>query len=171
MMALNPAINTALKDIGSNIGLMHGLLEAMDNDRFNAVPFAGSWTMGQLVRHITRSLDAVAEAMAKETEPIGRDPEQWLEEIGRTFLSQTNRFDAPDFLVPGPGPSDRATALKELDDAFQKLRKNTDPKVMGQAVHHFPGGPYSKRELLHLAMVHLQRHVRQFHRILDALGN
>lgn len=162
-------IKDALADIGANIREVRDLVDGMDWQRFNQVPYEGSWTLALLVRHLTKAIEAAANAMGQETAPIGRDPEQWIPELKRVFLDRNNRFDAPGFLEPEEGAYDPGTSLSDLDQAFQDLEVHTRPSEMEQTVHGFPGGPYSKVELLHLAMFHLQRHIRQLHRIMDSL--
>lgn len=88
---------TAIDDAVSELT---GLMSSLDKNKINTVPYKDSWTAGQLIRHVTKSTDAMAKAMTKESEPAGRNPDEKITQLKKTFLDFSSKFKSPDFIIP-----------------------------------------------------------------------
>ncbi|MEP6849047.1 MAG: DinB family protein [Acidobacteriota bacterium] len=145
------------------------LMSSVDEGKVNTVPFAGSWTAAQLIRHVAKSIDAFATGIGSEAEPATRDPREKIVELRETFLDLSTTMTSPDFIVPEDGPYEKRHVIMELSRAFAKLKDNTSGADITELVNDLPVGPITKLEMLHFVLYHSQRHVHQMRKICGAL--
>ena len=144
-------------------------INSLDNDAMNKIPFENSWNVGQLFEHVTKSNKGVASLMLKPFPLTERGPEEFVEKLRSIFLSIENRFDAPDFIVPGNGPFDKEKISAELDSSFKQFIKNASQANLNEQTEGMPFGPATKLEVVHFVLYHSQRHLRQLQKICAAL--
>jgi len=158
-----------LTAIGEAVSDMGGLMKLLDESQVNTVPYEGSWTAGQLLSHVTKSINGLAGAMLKEARPAERNPGEKIAGLKETFLNFTNKFNAPDFIIPDAGPFQKQQTIDALDHAFKTLKVNADKADLNELVTGMPFGDVTKLELLHFVLYHTQRHLHQMKKITDSL--
>lgn len=145
------------------------LVSELSHEQFNEVPYPGSWTSGQLLRHVSKSAQAVGQTIREKGKPAGRDPKAGIQELKDTFLSTTNKFESPDFIVPEDKIYDKETSIQQIEQAFDTIKTNAKTADLDELRDDLPVGPVTKIELLHFVLYHTQRHLNQLKRIVAAL--
>lgn len=158
-----------LTAIGEAVSDMGGLMESLDESQVNTVPYEGSWTAGQLFSHVTKSINGLAGALLKESAIAERDAGEKIAGLKATFLNFSNKFNAPDFIVPGDGPFQKQSSIDDLNSSFGLLKENAGKANLNELLTGLPMGELTKLELLHFVLYHTQRHLHQMKRITDAL--
>jgi uncharacterized protein YndB with AHSA1/START domain len=148
---------------------MTGLILPLNDEQLNAVPYPKSWTAGQLLQHITKSVDAIAMAMQKDTRPADRDPKLRIIELKQTFLDITHSMTSPDFIVPDNKNFEKRSIIKGLNQALSRLKESIENGDIYGLVEGLPMGPVTKLEMLHFVLYHIQRHLIQMKKITLAL--
>jgi uncharacterized protein YndB with AHSA1/START domain len=148
---------------------MAGLILPLDDKQINVVPYPKSWTAGQLLQHITKSVSAIASALRKDAGPAERDPKQRIIELKQIFLDITHNMQSPDFIVPEKKNFDKQTITKELSWSLSQLKESVEKTDIYGLVTDLPMGPVTKLELLHFVLYHMQRHLIQMKKITSVL--
>lgn len=160
-------ILTAISDAVSDMG---GLMQSLNENQVNTVPYADSWTAGQLFSHVTKSINGMAGAMLKESAPTERDPGEKIAMLRETFLNFSTKMQSPDFIIPDDGPFEKQTSIEALEKAASTFKENTSKANLKDVVTGLPFGDVTKLELLHFLLYHTLRHLQQMHKIADALN-
>jgi hypothetical protein len=142
---------------------------SLDDDEINKIPYPNSWTAGQLMQHVSKSIDGIAGAMKQKGEVAERDAAENAEKLRTIFLDFSNKFQAPDFIVPEEKIYEKQLSTKELTDAFNKLKTNSSDTNLNELIKGLPMGEVTKLELLHFVLYHTQRHLHQMKKIMAAL--
>lgn len=153
--------NQLLTGIDEAVDGLLELLEPLNGEEVNTVPFEGSWTPAQLFRHVTKSTNGVAYSLSKKTAPIARDPASKIAEIRKTFLDFSIKMESPEDIRPEDGPFDKLEAREKLLRSFARMKEALRGQDLNELVDDFPGDELSKLELLHFVLYHTQRHLHQ----------
>lgn len=138
-------------------------------EQFNKLPFAGSWTAGQVSDHLLQSIGGIPEMMAGNTRPTTeRKGDEQVMAIESIFLDFDIKMKSPDFILPSNGPHDRNELLHgfraSLDELAAKAR--TMDMTMTCTDFPFPGlGELTRWEWVSFAICHTIRHTRQMKNI------
>jgi hypothetical protein len=73
-------------------------LPAIDNDELDKIPFADSWTGGQVTKHILKATEGFPQLLRGGIEPTHRDPHEHEEQIKDIFLTYDSKLKSPDFI-------------------------------------------------------------------------
>lgn len=160
-----------LRTINEPVTQLVSLISALDENKVNAVPYADSWTAGQLLDHVIKSTGGIAELMRIPGKQAGRDPGEKIEELKKVFLDFSLKMKSPGMIVPGAGPFKKQVVIRKLGSSFERLEENTKNANLSELVQNFPGGEVTKLELLHFVLYHTQRHLHQMNKICEALTN
>ncbi|PSK92117.1 DinB family protein [Taibaiella chishuiensis] len=148
-------------------GLYHALAP-LSEQQVNTVPFAGSWTAGQVTEHIIKSAGGLNHVCGGPGIAVDRAQDEKVKAIRDLFLDFSVKFQAPDFIVPCNGPHNKEellTSLRQVEQEIGQLAATTDlsPEC---ALFELPGfGKLTKFELLSFVLIHAQRHTRQLENI------
>jgi hypothetical protein len=66
--------NKILSATSDAIFQLTDLISAVDEDRVNTIPYDGSWTAPQLLRHVTKSINGMTKTMHMDAKPAERNP-------------------------------------------------------------------------------------------------
>ncbi len=132
----------------------------------NAIPFPGSWTAGQVTRHIIKSNRSIAQALNLPGNATGREPDQRVQELKELFLDFTIKFQAAAFIIPTSDVYDKERLLLDLKGSTIRLKEASRLIDLDQAIHHPAFGEITKLELLYFVLFHTVRHVRQLKKIV-----
>src|SRR6478736_1514584 len=116
--------NEILSATADAVSQLTGLLSAVNNDKVNTVPYEGSWTAPQLLRHVAKSINGMTTAMHKDAKPAARNPGERIEELKRIFLDFSRKLKQPDFIVPEEQLYEKQSSIEELNNAFQQFKES-----------------------------------------------
>ena len=142
-------------------------LAAIPDEALNTVPFDGSWTPGQVARHINLSNSGFLQVLNGPTKPTERPYDAAIEKLRAILLDFDARRQAPEFIVPPAIPYQKDRLLASIDKIQEAL-----PPVFGLdltatcTAFELPGvGHATRLEALHFMLYHTQRHLRQLRHI------
>jgi len=148
--------------------LLH-LTEAESEKVINTVPFTNSWTAAQLMDHVTKSTQSIAQAMNQKSNNLREPSAKKIQELSDMFLDYEKKFNAPEFILPGKDFYEKNALIVEYKSAFNSLQKGAQTANLSEAVSHRVFGDITKNELLHFVAVHTERHIHQLKKIIAAL--
>ena len=149
---------------------LSNLMAAVDEEKVNTVPFHGSWTAPQLLRHVSKSIKAMAKAMQMEAKLAERNPGERIEELKNVFLDFSKKLTQPDFLIPEEQVYEKQPAIDELNKSFNQFKENAHSANLNEMAEGLPLGPITKLEIIHFVLFHTQRHLHQMKKICEALN-
>jgi phage-related protein len=153
------------------ISKLTDLMLAVDEDKINTVPYNGSWTAPQLLRHVTKSINGMTRAMQTDAKPAGRNPGERIEQLKKIFLDFSKKLTQPEFIVPEEQIYEKQSAVDELNTSFNRFKESAVAANLDDLIEGLPFGPVTKFEIIHFVLYHTQRHLHQMKKICDALGN
>jgi hypothetical protein len=152
------------------VSAISNLTTMLDETKFNTVPYEGSWTAGQLMDHVTKSIGGMAQAIQQHGKPTERNAGERIADLEKTFLDMDLKMQSPEFIMPGPGPFKKADAISALEHSLNSLNENAAGVDLNELLEGLPLGPITKLELLHFIVYHTTRHSYQMKKIYDALN-
>lgn len=156
-----------------------GTLSALENlfSNFNAkqvneVPFADSWTAGQLANHLIMANGGFVEVINGPTTETSKPADIMVERIKGDFLNFNIKFDSPEFIYPENKDYDRAELLAKLkqirsnvSDVLTKLDLTKTCTAFELPVYGF----LTRLEAIYFIIYHTQRHTQQLKNIYSKL--
>jgi len=156
-----------------------GTLSALENlfSNFNAkqvneVPFAGSWTAGQLANHLIMANGGFVEVINGPTTETSKPADIMVERIKGDFLNFNIKFDSPEFIYPEHKDYDKAELLAKLkqirsnvSDVLTKLDLTKTCTAFELPVYGF----LTRLEAIYFIIYHTQRHTQQLKNIYSKL--
>lgn len=162
-----------LAELDATLSELLQLVASIDDDRLNAVPFPGSWTAGQVARHLVLSNGGFLKILSGPVKDTTRPFNAGVETIRRTLLDFSARLTAPAFVEP-PATSyhkeDLLTALQEIKTGILNTAQATDLTPTCIAFELPRLGYLTRWEALHFVLYHTQRHIRQLRSIRHHLA-
>ena len=162
-------INEILSASSEAVSQLTGLMSAVDKDKINTVPYEGSWTAPQLLRHVTKSINGMTKAMHMDAKPAERKPGERIEQLKEIFLDFSRKLKQPDFIVPEERTYEKQSSIDELNKSFNQFKESVAGANLDDLVEGLPLGPITKLEIAHFVLYHTQRHVHQMENICAAL--
>lgn len=156
-------------EVDSTATKLLSLVRAVNESAFNTIPYEGSWTAGQLVRHLSKSTAAIAKALGNKGALAQRNAGEKTGVLRDTFMNFTSKLQAPDFIVPEEKTYDKATSMAALENAFDQFTTNATGADVNELVEGLPVGTVTKLELIHFVIYHTKRHIHQLEKISTAL--
>jgi len=163
--------NETLSATADAISELTDLMLAVDEDKINTIPYDGSWTAPQLLRHVTKSINGMTKAMHKDAKPAERNPGERIEELKKIFLNFSKKLTQPDFIVPEELIYEKQSSIEELNKSFNRFKESAVNANLADLVVGLPLGPITKLEIIHFVLYHTQRHLHQMKKICEALKN
>jgi hypothetical protein len=163
--------NEVFTATGEIVSQLVDLMSSLDEIKINTIPYEGSWTAAQLLRHVTKSINGMATAIQMDAKPAERDPGERIQELKKIFLDFSKKLKSPDFIVPEEGIYEKQSTIGELDKSFNQLKENASRANLNDLVEGLPLGPITKLEIIHFVLYHTQRHLHQMKKICAALND
>ncbi len=151
------------------IAELTGLMEAVNEDKVNTIPYEGSWTAPQLLRHVTKSINGLTKALEMDARPAERDPGERIEEFKKVLLDFSIKLMQPEFIVPEEMIYGKRASIEELNQSFSRFKETAGMANPTELVEGLPLGPVTKGEIIHFVLYHTQRHLHQMKKIAEAL--
>jgi len=160
-----------LKDLTETKTALLDAISAVPDDKFNTIPFEGSWTAAQIGEHLLKGNNSGV--LYANTEASQRAIDEKTQAISDIFLNFELKLTPPAGIVPSMDHHEKGDMLNALDDSFDKLIEaaNTldlSAVCMAWVIPAF--GPLTRLEFLWLYNVHTIRHTRQLKNIAVALA-
>ena len=163
--------NETLSATADVISELTDLMLSVDEDKVNTIPYDGSWTAPQLLRHVTKSINGMTKAMHMDAKPAERNPGERIEELKKIFLNFSKKLTQPDFIVPEELIYEKQSSIEELNKSFNRFKESAVNANLNDLVVGLPLGPITKLEIIHFVLYHSQRHLHQMKKICEALKN
>lgn len=156
------------EELSATKDLLLQTIKAFKAEQFNAVPFEGSWTAGQVSEHILLSASGGVNVLQGEGRATERNPEEKVSPLRNLFLNFDIKMTSPHFVRPSDVAQNKDAILRSVEDTFESmivLSKKLDLTLT------FPGfempqfGLLTRLEWLSFILFHTQRHIRQLQNI------
>lgn len=161
-------------EIKSTFEQLYQTLSLFTQAEINAIPFEGSWTSGQVVRHIIKSTSGLKEVCDTNTKKLTTNPEEKVPALKQIFLDFNTKMNSPEFIYPEEKDYDKERLLATIKKIEEELLYIADHYDLGLTCMEFemPGfGHLTIYELVSFAVVHTKRHIYQLTNIYKALRN
>jgi hypothetical protein len=145
------------------------LISPLTNVQLNTIPFEGSWTAGQVARHIIKSTRGLPDDI---TRPADRPADQHVAALAATFLNFNVKYNSPEFVVPEDMHYEKNLVMTELNRIKEKNVEITKTENLSMLCmgFEFPTIGYLTRyEWLKFIVFHTERHARQLRAITEKL--
>lgn len=144
---------------------------SIKDDAVDTIPFEGSWTAGQLLEHIDKSVSpGILNGNVKQADRAADEKVQMVKTI---FLDFTKKFEAPGFIIPVETSHDKQALISKLSHKFDKLIAAAGTMNLAEECIDFevPGmGAFTRMEWISFYMIHTQRHIHQLKNIAARLN-
>jgi len=163
--------NETLSATADVISELTDLMLSVEEAKVNTIPYDGSWTAPQLLRHVTKSINGMTKAMLMDAKPAERNPGERIEELKKIFLNFSKKLTQPDFIMPEELIYEKQSSIEELNKSFNRFKESAVNANLDDLVVGLPLGPITKLEIIHFVLYHTQRHLHQMKKICEALKN
>ncbi|CAL1519514.1 DinB family protein [Chitinophaga sp. MM2321] len=142
------------------------LIAAFPEDKFNTIPFEGSWTAAQVAEHLIKA--GCTPTLYGNVTATTRQPDEKIAALKELFLNFEIKMTAPSFIQPS------ATIHKKQDIVNDVTRVWADAKEAAGTLNlsetctdfEFPGfGNLTRLEWINFMVIHTQRHIHQLKNI------
>ncbi|UEG53598.1 DinB family protein [Mucilaginibacter daejeonensis] len=163
----------AINDHRMTMKKLTGILQSFPEDRFNQIPYEGSWTPGQIADHIVLFQQGIPELLAGEARPIQRPADALQKQLASVYLNHELKYTTPEATRPSNRPMAQGSIMIELDDITRSIIKAAqacDPAEECLEIE-FPGlGLLTRLEWMYAVTYHTQRHIHQLQKIYLSLA-
>lgn len=159
-------------DLDNTLSELYDVYDSIPEEAINTQPFAGSWTPGQLVRHLVIANGGCLEEINGPVQETTRPIDAGVESIREVFLDFSTKLEAPEFTLPPAITYKKEEGLASLDEIRKGLLVGLDSLDLSKTCLLFELpvlGYLTRYEILHFVLYHTQRHVRQLKEISKAL--
>jgi hypothetical protein len=162
---LKEEITKAFEQLNETISLF-------TQEEINRIPFEGSWTAGQVTRHIIKATSGFPEVCDSNTKKLDQPADSKIAALKEIFLNLNKKYDSPDFIYPETkeyNKNDLLSTLQKIKNEMLSIAGNYDLTLTCMDFE-IPGiGNLTIYELLHFGVFHTQRHTYQLKNIYTAL--
>jgi hypothetical protein len=163
-----------LTEMTETINKLLQTISSFPEEKFNTVPFNGSWTAAQVSDHILKSVSGVQKMLYTNTKPTTRQADEKVEAIKSMFLDFNTKMKSPEFVLPENTPIEKEKILNAWEDTKTKLITAIKTLDLSATctVFELPGfGEFTRTEWIWFAIYHKQRHTHQLKNIYEILVN
>ena len=163
------------------------LLSSTSKTELNTVPFEGSWTAGQLAKHVIKSnsgfwvssvkspsdIPSGAKMLNGSVDDSPRKPDGLVEKIKSDLLNFNSKLQSPEFVQPEKIDYNEEDLLSSLAALNSKLIKSVQSLDLSKTCSAFELPVYgflTRLEAVHFVIYHTQRHIHQLKNIIASLN-
>lgn len=165
-------MQTLAEELIQTQGELASVVTSIPDDKINIVPFEGSWTAGQVLEHLCKSVSTGI--LKGNVQAVSRPADEKIAFVQAVFLDFTKKFSAPDFVVPVGTAYNKQEQLSLLTEKFDRLIAALDMYNLAEECIDFaiPGfGNFTRLEWIAFHMLHTRRHTEQLRNIAAALNS
>ncbi len=140
--------------------------------QLNTIPFAGSWTAGQVTEHLLKSSSGVPEMLVGNTQATERAADALTETLSDIFLDYSTKMQSPDFILPSEGPHDKEeimASMKTTMEQIESVATNQDLALLCTSFEFPEVGELTRLEWVYFVACHTKRHTHQIKNIYRKL--
>ena len=160
-----------IKELEQTKDELINVVSSISNDKIDTIPFEGSWTAGQLLEHLCKGVSTGI--LRGNVQKVSRPADEKIAFVRSVFLDFTQKFNAPDFIVPVETTHNKAEQLSILTAKFDRLIEAVGTYDLTEECIDFaiPGfGNFTRMEWIAFHMIHTQRHLQQLKHIAAKLN-
>jgi hypothetical protein len=164
-------MNNVQKELKDTKAALLQAISSVSDNRFNTVPFKGSWTAAQVADHLLKAVGTAV--LYGKTKPTERKPDEKAAETAKLFLNMDIKMKSPDFILPSEDEQDKQVIFNRAETTFSKLIEAAETLDLSLICLDFeiPGfGEFTRLEFIWFYIVHTQRHINQLKNIAKVLG-
>jgi hypothetical protein len=161
-------MNDLLTELRSTKAELEKAISSISKDKFNTIPFEGSWTAAQVTEHIQNAIGRGV--LYGATKPTDRKPDEKVAQTGNLFLNMDIKMQSPDFIYPSDKKYNKAEVLAAVNETFLKLIEAAESLDLSLTCLAFeiPGfGTFTRLEFVWFYVFHTQRHIIQLKKIAN----
>ncbi|TKC06559.1 DinB family protein [Pedobacter polaris] len=143
-------------------------IHLFDDQNFNTVPFAESWTPGQVVRHVVLASDGFEHILKGEVKDTERPFDELKPRVKADFLNFGIKMKSPDFILPKMKDYDKEQLTTKIRSIKEAIVHEIDALDLTKTCLGFeiPGyGFFTRYEAIYFVIYHTQRHNHQLNEI------
>jgi hypothetical protein len=147
---------------------------SIPNEKFDTVPFEGSWTAGQVAEHVLKSCSGLVNVLEGTVKPTDRNVEEHVPMLREVFLNFEHKMKSPEFILPTRDIHNRQFMAADLANALAGIAAVAKVENLDLTCTDFemPNlGQLTRIELINFVDVHTQRHIHQLKNIRKYLIN
>ena len=145
------------------------LLSSIDESSINKIPFKGSWTIGQLATHVTKSNEGMNKVLNRPGKTPERDPSEGAAKMEAIFLDFNSKYQSPEFIIPEAKSYNKELLISDLSNSIQQLKMEWVKQDLSELLNVEIFGEVTKLELYYFVLYHTQRHIHQLKNMLKEL--
>ncbi|MBE2219303.1 MAG: DinB family protein [Ignavibacteria bacterium] len=164
--------NDLITEFESAFADLEAALEKFEENKFNVIPFEGSWSAAQTADHLLKANSGAAQTMLGSTKDTSREPDANEETIRSFMLDLNTKMISPEFILPSLEPIEKETMLENTRVAGNRLRNILLEENITKTCTDFalPGlGELTRYEWICFAVCHTKRHTHQINNIFKIL--
>jgi len=174
------ALNKAFERIEQQRNNLFDRLKIYDDKVLNQKPDEASWSVIEVLRHLTAAEDFSAQYLDKKTKDVNAGRKTGLKEAFRSFLlnaylGSPKKFKAPDIAVPLAGYATLADTRASWDivrGRLQDIWKGLPAELLDRNWFKHPvAGKLNLMQMLTFMEAHASRHEKQIWRALKEVSD
>ena len=159
-------------EINKTITDLLQLLTLFGEKQINVIPFEGSWTAGQLAKHVLMSNLGFIEIINGTFKETQRQPDEMVQKIKTDFLDFSTKGQSADNLKPALIDYSKNELLISFETLKEKINHVIETSDLTKTCTAFELPIYgflTGWEALHFILYHTQRHIHQLKNILKKI--
>jgi DinB superfamily len=113
-------------EISKALAELHEVFSRFEQEQVNVVPFEGSWTAGQLLRHMNMSNSGFVQLLNGTVSDTQRNPDELVETIKADLLDFTIKMQSPEAIQPPKIIYDKEKLLSSLKKIQEHLNQSIE---------------------------------------------
>jgi hypothetical protein len=161
------------QDIDNTFNEIIAIVSGIEYKEFNTIPFEGSWTAGQLIRHVIKSALGFIEIIDGPVVSTLREADEKVKIIKQDFLDFSNKTKSPDNVVPEIKAYNIKICLESLEYCKIKLKDVLDYYDFSKicvSLELSVYGTLTRMEAVYFVIYHTQRHIHQLKNIIRLIS-
>jgi len=156
------------KNIVNTFKELNESLSSFSETELNIIPFEGSWTAAQVIRHLIMGCSGFPKLCAGKPEKTTRKPDEKVKDIEALFFNYDIKMESPEFIIPPNikyNKNSLALSLLKIEKELLDVSENYDLTLtcMDSEIPGF--GKFTIYEWISFALIHIKRHLSQLHAI------
>ncbi len=161
-----------IKEAEETLSALENAFSKFGSTEINIVPFEGSWTAGQLAKHLILANGGFLQVINGTVAETDKPADLMVGQIKRDFLNLDVKYSSPKEIYP----EDRNYSWPELLENLTQIRKGISEAAGSLDLtrtcvsYELPGyGFLTRLEAIYFVIYHTQRHVHQLNNIYNSL--
>lgn len=142
---------------------------ALSQSEINTIPFAGSWTAGQVIEHLCKSDEHMIKVLNGPVQPTSRTPDAGVPKLQAIFLDFSTKLPSPEFIIPSDQTFDKESIINTFKAGREQIGKAIQTLDLTATCHMPIFGEPTRLEIIAFVIFHTQRHTNQVKNISEKL--